>query len=186
MRVAFAARSRRPVRFLLAVAACLLLVEACAAGPAEAPAATAAPAAPPTLRQEVEQAYERDRRALMTNDLAAILALRTPDFEVVTPDGAVHNAAEMEAFSRNLVENVRSWEALSFDVVSIDQQGEDVAVETRQHSIRMQRRSDGNVHRIENWVNQRETWVRTGEGLKVRRVDNIRDQRVEIDGVPRP
>ena len=170
----------------IALAAAVAATAACVPATADAPAADRpAPAAAPSLRQEVEQAYDRNRQALMANDLAGILALRTPDFSVTTPDGAVHDYAEMEGFSRNLVENVQRCEALSFDILSIDAQGEDIAVEIRQHSIRMQRRSDGNIHRIENWVNQRETWVRTPEGLKVRRVDNIRDQRVEIDGVPR-
>ena len=137
-----------------------------------------------SVRQQLEQAYERNRQALLARDLAAVLALRTPDFEVITPDGAVHDAAEMSAFSRNLLENLVEWRALEFDILSIDEQEGEIRADIRQHSSRMMRR-DGAIRHIENWVTQRESWVRTPDGLRIRRVDNIRDQRVLIDGVPR-
>ena len=44
---------------------------------------------------------------------------------------------------------------------------------------------DGQLRRLENWVTQRETWVETPDGLKIRRVDNIRNQCVLIYGNPR-
>jgi ketosteroid isomerase-like protein len=165
-----------------------LLLVACATAhddgpPTPVPAAEAA--ARPTVRQQLEQAYEVNRQALLAKDLAAVLALRTPNFEVVTPDGAVHDAEEMAGFTRNLLDNLVSWEALSFDILSLAAGDGEVAAEVRQHSIRNMRR-DGTVRRIENWVTQRETWVLGPDGWRIRRVDNIRDQRVLIDGVPRP
>ncbi len=167
-----------------------LLVGACATtsaseGAPRSPVPAAEAAAPQMLRQELEQSYERNRQALLAKDLAAVLTLRTPNFEAVTPDGAVHGAEEMAAATRNLLDNLVSWEALSFDILSLETGDGEVAAEVRQHSIRNMRR-DGAVRRIENWVTQRETWVRGPAGWRIRRVDNIRDQRVLIDGVPRP
>jgi hypothetical protein len=92
----------------------------------------------------------------------------------------------MADFTRNLLANVERWEALSFDIGAIVRQGDEAAAEVRQHSIRLMRRPEGKIQRVENMVTQRETWVSTAEGWKIRRVDNIRDQRVIIDGVPRP
>jgi hypothetical protein len=137
------------------------------------------------LRQQIEAAYERNRQALLSREPAAVLALRTEDYHVVTPDGVTHDARAMTLFTHNLLSNVERWDALSFEIQSIDQQGEDVQADVRQHSSRMMRRPNGSVQRVENWVTQRETWVRTAGGWKMRRVDNIRDQRVLIDGVPR-
>ena len=137
-----------------------------------------------SARQLLEQAYEANRQALLSGRLDAVLALRTPDFHVVTPDGATHGPEEMAGFSRNLLENVQQWLELSFIPDNVVEAGEEISADVRQHSIRLQRR-DGAVRRIENWVTQRETWVRTPEGLRLRRVDNIRDQRVLIDGKPR-
>lgn len=171
----------------LILAAAALALGGSPAAPATMP--SAAPAAPPAeaaLRRELEAAYEKNRQALLARDPAAVIALRTPDFSVVTPDSAVHGAAEMADFSRNLLANVERWEALSFDIGAIARQGDEAAADVRQHSIRMMRRPGGVIQRVENWVVQRETWRRTPEGWRMRRVDNIRDQRVLIDGVPRP
>jgi ketosteroid isomerase-like protein len=161
----------------------LLLAAGCAISPP--PETTAEAASPAGVRQELEQAYELNRRALLARDLNAVLALRTPDFSAITPDGVTHGSQEMAEFSRNLLANVEQWLALSFDILSLEERGDEVSADVRQHTIRMQRRNDGKVHRIENWVTQRETWVRTSQGWKMRRVDNMRDQKVLIDGQPR-
>jgi ketosteroid isomerase-like protein len=174
-------RSSKPVRLALAVAA--LMAGGCTPAPAAPPTAPAA--SEQSVRKALEAAYERNRQALLARDPAAVLALRTEDFHVVTPDGATHGPQEMADFTRNLLANVERWEALSFDIDSIARQGNEAAAEVRQHSIRMMRRPEGRIQRVENWVNQRETWAITAQGWKLRRVDSIRDQRVLIDGVPR-
>jgi hypothetical protein len=175
--------SARP-RFIRAAATALML-GGCAANspPAGPPPAAVSEAA---LRQALEAAYARNREALLARDAAAVIALRTADFEVATPDGTRHGADEMAGFSRNLLANVERWEALSFDILSIAPSGGEAAAEVRQHSIRLMRRPNGKVERVENRVTQRETWVSTPGGWRLRRVDNIRDQQVLIDGVPRP
>jgi hypothetical protein len=85
---------------------------------------------------------------------------------------------------QHLLANVQQWEALSFELGDIREAGDEVSADVRQHTIRRQLR-DGAVRTIENRVTQRETWRRTPAGLRVRRVDNIRDQVVLIDGRPR-
>jgi ketosteroid isomerase-like protein len=174
----------RPLLALLFLAA-PLAAAACAAGDAAPSASSPAALSDAQVRSALEAAYARNREALLARDLAAVLALRTPDFAVVTPDGAVHGYEEMAAFSRNLLENVERWEALSFDIQSVARTGAEAAAEVRQHSIRMMRRPEGKIQRVENWVTQRETWRLTADGWRIARVDNIRDQRVLIDGVPR-
>ena len=175
-------------RFLLAAAAAVSLVPGgCATVPTKAAQpAQAEASSDEAVRAALEAAYARNREALLARDAAAVLALRTGDFSVATPDGATHNAAEMADFTRNLLANVERWEALSFDIGAIVRQGDEAAAEVRQQSIRLMRRPEGKIQRVENMVTQRETWVSTAEGWKIRRVDNIRDQRVIIDGVPRP
>jgi hypothetical protein len=184
-----AVRIVSPHRSLLAALSSLVLaLSGCAATPggaAATPPAAAEPASAASVRPALEAAYARNRAALLARDAEAVLALRTADFRVVTPDGSTHDAAEMAGFTRNLLANVERWDALSFDIESIAMQGEEAAAEVRQHSIRLMRRPGGVTQRVENWVTQRETWVRTPQGWKIARVEDIRDQRVLIDGVPR-
>ncbi|MFL6845614.1 MAG: hypothetical protein ACJ8ER_12120 [Allosphingosinicella sp.] len=111
-----------------------------------------------------------------------MIALRTADFSAVTPDGAVHDAAEMAGATRGMLANLQKWELLSFEIGPATRSGDEVSADIGQHSIRLQLRSDGQVHRIENWVTQRETWLATPADLRLRRVDNLRDQKVLIDG----
>jgi ketosteroid isomerase-like protein len=171
---------------LAATAIAGLLGASCTtAGPdAAATTTTARTGDEQSARRALEKTYEANRQALLSREVSAVLALRTPDFHVVTPDGATHGPEEMADFSRNLLENVQQWVELSFTPENIRQEGNEISADVRQHSIRLQRR-DGAVRRIENWVTQRETWVKTPQGLRHRRVDNIRDQRVLIDGKPR-
>jgi ketosteroid isomerase-like protein len=164
---------------------CIALAVAAPAPVAPAASPIAAATSGAALRRELEQAYEANRQALLARDAAGVIAHRTADFAAVTPDGKVHGAEEMAAFSRGMLANIEKWEALSFDILSVAPTADGAAAEVRQHSIRVQRR-DGATRRIENWVTQRETWRRTAEGWRIARVDNIRDQKVLIDGVPRP
>jgi hypothetical protein len=45
-------------------------------------------------------------------------------------------------------------------------------------------RLDNQVHRVETWVTQRETWVRHDGTWLMWRVDQLRDQRRQVDGKP--
>jgi hypothetical protein len=41
-----------------------------------------------------------NRRAFLAKDFGAIMALRTEDFHAVTPDGVLHDRAQMEQATR--------------------------------------------------------------------------------------
>jgi len=161
-----------------------VLIAGCAA-PRSAEATPAPVAASPNaLRKELKEAYEKYRRALLARDFHAAMAMRTQDFHAVTPDGAVHGPQEMADAIRHLLANVQQWVDLSFEILSVERNGNEAVAQVRQHSSRLQQR-DGALRRIENWVTQRETWVHSPTGWKIRRVDSIRDQQVLIDGRPR-
>lgn len=152
----------------------------CAPAPAPAPA-SASQLSQAEARRQLEAAYAAQRRALLARDLDAVLRLRTPDLQAILPDGRIATAEQMAVASRDLLANVVEWVALSNDLGEIQIHGDELAVDVTQHTIRRQMR-DGALRRIENWVMQTETWVRTPEGLRLRRVENIRDQCVLIDG----
>ena len=173
---------------IAAVSALALLLSGCAAAPdasLTAPAASATTVSEASARAALEAAYERNRQALLARDADAVIALRTADFVVTTPDGSTHDAQEMADFTRNLLASVERWDALSFEILSIAVAGDEAAADVRQQSIRLMRRPGGVTQLVENWVTQRETWRRSAAGWRIARVDNIRDQRVLIDGVPR-
>lgn len=169
------------MRFFLILA--LFYMTSCARPPASPPAGIAT-ADSSTVRRELQQRYDQNRRALLAKDFGAIMALRTEDFHAVTPDSAVHDRAEMEQSTRALLEGIDRWISLTFDIDSVEVSGDLARAVVRQHADRMARRSDGNVHHVETWVTQREIWRRTPGSWKLYRVDSIRDQRRLIDGQP--
>jgi hypothetical protein len=52
-----------------------------------------------------------------------------------------------------------------------------------QDTVRMQRRSDGNIHKVQSKAVQRETFRLTKQGWKLYKVDDIKDLGLFIDGV---
>jgi ketosteroid isomerase-like protein len=151
------------------------------APPSSQPAGTAGTSA---VRHELEQWYDENKRAFLAKDVDAIMALRTEDFHTVAPDGTVRDRAEMEHYTRGLLNGIDRWISQSFEIDSLEVSGDLARAIVRQHLDRMARRSDGLVHHVETWVTQRETWRRTPDGWKLYRVDSVRDQRRLIDGQP--
>lgn len=137
-----------------------------------------------TVRRELEQRYEDNRRAYLAKDYDAIMALRTPDFHAVTPDGVVQSRADMERYIQGFLNGIDRWISTSFVIDSLELSGDLARALVRQHADRMALRQDGKVHHVETWVTQRETWRRTPDGWRLYRVDGLRDQRRLVDGQP--
>ena len=136
------------------------------------------------VRREIEQWYEENTSAFLAEDVSAIMALRTEDFQTVTPDGTVRDRTEMEHYTIGLLNGTDHWISLNFDIDSLEVSGDLARAIVRQHLVRMALRPDGFVHHVETWVTQSETWRRTPDGWKLYRVDSVRDQRRLIDGQP--
>jgi ketosteroid isomerase-like protein len=159
-----------------------------AAGPAPAGGSLAAqlPGTTDTavVRRELEQWYEENQRAFRAMDVAAIMALRSEGFHTVAPDGTVRSRTQVEQYTQELLRGIDRWIELDFDLDSLEVAGDTARAVVRQHIIRMARRMDGQVHHLETWVTQRESWLKTPQGWKLHRVDGIHDQRRLIDGQP--
>jgi ketosteroid isomerase-like protein len=170
------------MRFFLLLAT--VWATSCARPAASPPSQHAAPSDSAAVRRELEQWYEENQRAFLAKDLDAIMALRTEDFHSVTPDGVLHDRAEMELSTRAFLEGIDRWISQTNDIDSLEVSGDLARAVVHQHLDRMARRSDGLVHHVETWVTQREIWRRTPDGWQLYRVDSIRDQRRLIDGQP--
>jgi hypothetical protein len=53
-----------------------------------------------------------------------------------------------------------------------------------QYLDRLALRPDNQVHHVETWATQRETWIRIGSQWFLWRVDQVRNQRRLVDGKP--
>jgi ketosteroid isomerase-like protein len=146
---------------------------------------TAKPSASPeaaTIRQQLERQYELNRQAFLKEDLDAIMALRTDDFHTVGPDNQTRDRAWMRQYTEGLLNGIERWNELTFAIDSLEIVGDEARAIVRQHLDRMALRPDGKVHHVETWATQREIWLRTPAGWKLRRVDSVHDRRRLVDG----
>ena len=136
------------------------------------------------VRREIETWYEENKRAFHAKDVGAIMALRTEDFHTVGPDGTTSDRAAMEFRTQGLLNGIERWITMEFEIDSLTVSGDLATAVVHQHLVRMALRPDNQVHHVETWATQNETWRRTAGGWKLYRVDNVRDQRRLVDGQP--
>ena len=141
--------------------------------------ATASPVA------EIRAQYDALAQSFVRQDIPAILAMRHPDFEVFGPNGQHDDYERMAEYTRqwfitNKPPITTEFEILSADVLSPNE----VAVRVLQKASRHQER-DGKLRHVRHEVVQRETWVRTPAGWRIRKVDQIdlENRKRWIDGV---
>jgi ketosteroid isomerase-like protein len=136
------------------------------------------------VRAELEKAYAQNADGFKRSDVAAVMALRAPDFHTVTPDGITQDRAAMELYITGFMNGIRKWNALTVTIDSLDLRGDTAFVTMSQHLDRMALRPDNLVHHVETWATQREIWVKHGARWLMWRVDQVRNQRRLVDGKP--
>ena len=130
---------------------------------------------PDDVQQQIRTQYDLIERAYAAQNLPAILATRAEGFEIVDP---VNNDDNLN--DEKFVELMRMWfeknkPPIVFRVTieSIEiRSSDEVAVRVLQRASRYQQRDD-HLHHIEHEVRQREMWIRTATGWKVKKVDEI-------------
>jgi ketosteroid isomerase-like protein len=137
-----------------------------------------------SIRAELERRYAENAAAFMKWDLQAIMALRAPDFHTVTPDGATQDRAAMERYTRGLLNGIKKWNKITQTIDNLEVAGDKAIVTMSQHLDRLALRPDNQVHHVESWATQRETWIRIGSQWFLWRVDQVRNQRRVVDGKP--
>ena len=136
------------------------------------------------VRAVLERRYEELARANERRDLAAVRAIRHETFHAILPDGRIAGPMEMDENSKAFFASAQSPITVKFTIRAlwISGDGMIVAADVFQEVSRF-REIEGQRRRLDTTVVQRETWVKTNEGWRMKLVDNLRDQtRRIIDG----
>jgi ketosteroid isomerase-like protein len=136
------------------------------------------------VRAELIRLYEENAEAYKRGDLAGVMRLRASDFHALTPDGRRQDRAAMEQYIQGIMNGIRKWNSMSLTIDSLRVVGDTAFAIVSQHLDRMAMRPDNQVHHVETWVTQRETWVRHAGKWLMWRVDQLRNQRRLVDGKP--
>jgi hypothetical protein len=136
--------------------------------------------------KELAAVYAKLDETGRNQDLAGRMALISPDYTATLADGTRWTYADLETRVRNLFSQTvaSTGSTCTITIESAVLQGDKATVEARQHCPRKQSLRDGAIHDVYTSVLQSETWIRTLDGWKLWRVEDERDQVIEIDGVP--
>ncbi|MCA1817549.1 MAG: nuclear transport factor 2 family protein [Acidobacteria bacterium] len=135
------------------------------------------------VRRELESQYKRLAEAHDRKDLKTIVGLKTPDFHAIFADGTVGDSETMEEYSRQFLATNEPPFNIRFTIqkLTVSEHKLVAVAEVFQEASR-RREMAGKLRTVETSVVQRETWVKTADGWKLKCVDNVRDQKKFVDG----
>ena len=134
--------------------------------------------------KELEAVFAKRVQAVKNKDADAQIAQVSPDYSAQEPDGQTLNYEQIVAYIRRGAEQFVTVKDLSVTIESLTINGNEAIVDARQKIFRTQRLRDGNIHDVATGVLQREIWVKTKEGWKLKRVDDLRERKILVDGKP--
>jgi len=136
---------------------------------------------PKPVRKALELRYAAISDAYRRKDPDTVLRMRTSDFHAIIPSGEVWDAGRSVQYTRASFAQVETTLALTFEIGTIEVDGDTAAAEIDQHWVRKQQKA-GTARHVDTRVHQRETWLhRDGEWL-LWRVDQIEPGPWIIDG----
>ena len=133
------------------------------------------------VRRALEEQYAKIVEANRNKDLAALLALRTPDFKVQMSNGETWDFERSANYVKLGFEQVQSIISLSFTIETINVSGNEAAAIIHQQWSRMQMKA-GKLRRVDTSAVQRETWINTPEGWRLKLIDDIHPGAWFVDG----
>lgn len=145
------------------------------------------PAQPHTgsIQDQIREVYRDYNEAVRRMDSAKYMSFFAPDFQMISPDGKVHLAAEMKEYQRVNAATTKKVNAYTNDIEAITPLSDtDVAVIVLQKYDRNQAPMDkpDEPHNIRTSVVQRETWHKGPQGWRLRKTEEILTGPVFFDG----
>lgn len=126
-----------------------------------------------SAERAIRAQYDVLERAFEARDVAGVIAMRDPKFEAFGPQGQHDDYERMAEYTRQWFVTNQSPIKTRITIESIEMRSPDeAAVRVLQWASRYQER-EGKVRRVEHEVRQRETWIRTPAGWRLRKVDEI-------------
>ncbi len=141
------------------------------------------PASTESVQKELELTYQSLAEANARRDMNAIVAMWSDDFSRVEQDGSVTTAAEVRSAWQELLDTSLDPLHFRYSIQALEvNEGE--AIATVQQEVSRMRAIDGELKQLDTVATQRETWVKTDEGWRLRRISDVRELRRLVDGVP--
>src|SRR5579884_2321649 len=129
--------------------------------------------------------YDRYEKAVRERDSAAYMAMFTDDFSMISPDGKVHDRAEMTKYQKVNAETTKKVNSYSVTIEAVTPMKDgdfDVIVLQKYDRDQAPLDQPDKPHNIRTSVVQRETWHRINGTWKIRRIEELLLGPVYFDG----
>ena len=133
------------------------------------------------VRRALEAQYAKIAEAQKNEDIDALRSLRTSDFTAKMPNGETWDLETSLNYSKRGFEQVQSISSISNTIESLNVNGNEAVAVVHQQWSRMQTMK-GKLRLVETNAVQRETWVNTPDGWKLKLIDDIRPGAWIVDG----
>lgn len=133
------------------------------------------------IRQALEIQYAKLAQAIEHKDHAAFQALRTADFHTLDEQGRARTPEQMSDRALAMLDSIQPPIETRNEIGTIEVHGDEATATVRQYFSKMLHVA-GKLRRVETYVTQDETWIKTEDGWKLKFVDGVRDPEAYVDG----
>jgi hypothetical protein len=135
------------------------------------------------IRKELEAAYARNVDAFKRNDTAYLEEVFAPDFQVTDFNGETHDRQFIVNYIRKNAQTFRVLE-LSMEITELTIEDDRAIAIVEQKGSRAFNDEQGVSHQLDVGAIQRETWVKTADGWRLQRVEEMELLYALKDGEP--
>jgi ketosteroid isomerase-like protein len=136
------------------------------------------------LKKEIKALYDKQLEVGKRRDVKALMEFNTVNYSVKLLNGNELSRQQIEEgmtryfASGQLVRQI----SFTFKILEITPKGDEVIVLVEQRDKRIQIRRDGKPHEVEANVIHRDTWIKSAEGWKRKRTEEIKQTKFTVDG----
>ncbi len=135
------------------------------------------------VRKELEARYARVVEAYRRKDIAAFMADKTPDFTGRSLSGKMGTREQVEAGVKQRMERILRLNYLRIRIHKLTVRGDQAEAITSQEFSRVVADPQGREHTVVGkGTMHRDTWVRTADGWKMKRVEELKQGHETVDG----
>jgi ketosteroid isomerase-like protein len=136
-----------------------------------------------SVRRELETLYQSLAEASARRDIEAVVSMWSEDFALIDDDSTPIPASEVRVGWQEMFDTSLDPLHFRYTIQALElRDGEAVATIHREFS--WMNAIDGELRRVDTTAVQKETWVKTGQGWKLRRISEVRPGRRLVDGAP--
>ena len=135
------------------------------------------------LQKEIEAIYATRQKAILKKDFARLKSDQADDYTEKSKDGTVQNRKQADVEADQLYSMVKEIFSYSIQVVAIQNKNNEIIVDTADSGEFSFVGPDDKIHRLTGKGRQRDIWIRTQQGLKMKYHEEL-ESNVQMDGKP--